>query len=84
MRVSIVDGRIVGYITIQEQAAKWSTTIGAIKQMVNRGQIDEGDYICLLGINPQQNVYYFAEGLEKPTRRYNNTRQTECVANFEL
>lgn len=78
MRVSIVDGRIVGYITIQEQAAKWNTTIAAIKQMVNRGQIDDGDYICLLGTSPHQNVYYFAEGLEKPTRRYNNTRQTEC------
>lgn len=84
MRVSIVDGKIVGYNTISEQAAKWNTTVGAIKQMVNRGQIDNEDYICLLGTNPHQNVYYFAEGLEKPTRRYNNTRQTECVANFEL
>lgn len=84
MRVSIVNGRIVMYPTIREQAAKWGTTVGAIKQMIIRGQIDKGDYICLLGTNPQQNVYYFAEGLKKPTRRYNNTRQTECVANFEL
>lgn len=74
MRVSIVDGRIVGYLTIREMAAKWSTTNAAIKQMVIRGQIDDGDYICLLGTNPQQNVYYFAEDLEKPTRRHNNTR----------
>ncbi len=76
MRVSIVDGRIVGYITIQEQAAKWSTTIGAIKQMVNRGQIDDEDYICLLGTSPHQNVYYFAEGLEKPTKRTKRRENT--------
>ncbi len=69
MRVSIVNGKIVGYNTISEQAAKWNTTVGAIKQMVNRSLIHEEDYICLIDSISQHNIYFFADDLEKPTRK---------------
>lgn len=69
MQVSIEDGRIVGFNTVNEQAVLWNTTPSAIRQMVNRGQINPEDYICLKGDSPVHNVYYFVNGLEKPTRK---------------
>lgn len=68
MRVSIVDGKIVGFNSITEQAKKWNTTVPAIKQMMHRGLIYEEDYICILGDIPTHNVYFFADDLEKPTK----------------
>ena len=69
MRISIIDGRIVGYNSVNEQAEIWGVTPGAIRQMIKRGQINSEDYICLLGDTPNHNIYYFAVGLEKPTRK---------------
>lgn len=69
MRVSIIDGKIVGYNTIAEQAKIWGTTPAAIKQMVKRNLIDPEDYICILGNSSKNNAYFFAEDLEKPTRK---------------
>ena len=84
MRVSIIDGRIVGFNTISEQAILWNTTPAAIRQMLNRGLIDSNDYICLKGDKSQHNVYFFAEDLEKPTRKTKTGSERKQNAHFRV
>ncbi len=40
MTVTIIDGRIKGYLSVEEAAEKYGVKSSAIRQMINRGQID--------------------------------------------
>lgn len=86
MRVSIVDGKIKGYNTIIEQAAKWNTTPANIRYMLQEGLIHEEDYICILGNAPNHNVYFIREDLEKPTRDISHGKYLNrvCIKKKEM